>query len=35
MGLESEGMMLLAEGPDGRLQPMRPDGEALPGASVN
>ncbi|MEY3013802.1 MAG: methionine--tRNA ligase [Pseudomonadota bacterium] len=35
MGLESQGMMMLAEGPDGRLLPMRPDGDAPAGATIN
>ena len=35
MGLESRGMMMLAEGPDGRLLPMRPDGDAAPGAKIS
>lgn len=35
MGLESQGMMMLAEGADGRLLPMRPDGDAPAGATIN
>ncbi len=35
MGQESQGMMLLAEGPDGVLLPMRPDGEAPAGSRVS
>ncbi len=35
MGIESQGMILTAEGPDGKLHLLRPDGEAGPGAIIS